>query len=71
MNPLDMTARALATAVGRGTLDPEAVAESALARLEERNPAINAICAVNPRLLDEAKALYAGLPAPVDVASAD
>lgn len=52
-----MTARALATAVGRGTLDPEAVAEAALARLDERNPAINAICAVNPRLLEEAEAV--------------
>jgi aspartyl-tRNA(Asn)/glutamyl-tRNA(Gln) amidotransferase subunit A len=54
MSALDLTARDLAAAVRRGDISPAAIVAETLARAAERNPAINAICHMNPDF--EAKA---------------
>ncbi|MEO1455016.1 MAG: amidase [Pseudomonadota bacterium] len=66
---LDLSARALADAVRRGAATPQAVAAETLARAEARNPAINAICHLNPAFEAEAETvatrLAAGEPLPL------
>ncbi|OSP54575.1 amidase [Pseudoruegeria sp. SK021] len=63
MNPMDLSARALAEAVQRGQTTPRAVAEAALARVAERNPLLNALCLVNPALIEDADTITARLAA--------
>ncbi len=48
MSGLDLTLRAQAAAIASGGLDPAALLDAALARIEERNPAINAIVETFP-----------------------
>ena len=67
MSLLDLSARALAAAIRRGKATPRAVAEDARARAEARNPAINAICLMNPGLMDEAETVAARLAAGEDL----
>lgn len=67
MTPLDMTARALAQAIRNGDTTPAEVAAETLARAEARNPAINAICALNPEFEAEAAAVTARLAAGEDL----
>ena len=55
MTTLDLTARDLAAAVRRGEITPAAIAAETLARAAERNPAINAICHMNPDFEAEAE----------------
>jgi Asp-tRNA(Asn)/Glu-tRNA(Gln) amidotransferase A subunit family amidase len=45
---VDLTLRAQATAIASGELDPAALLDAALARIEERNPAINAVVETFP-----------------------
>jgi len=45
---LDLTLRAQAAAIVSGELDPAALLDAALARIEERNPAINAVVETFP-----------------------
>ena len=57
-NWMDRTATEIARAVQQGEVSPVAVVEAALARIEERNPSVNAfvlVCA--DRALDDARAL--------------
>lgn len=54
MTALDLTARDLAAAVQRAEVTPVAVAAETLARAAARNPAINAICHMNPDFAAEA-----------------
>ncbi len=58
MSLLDAPIREQASAVARGDADPAELLEAALARIEERNPAVNAIVDTFPaesrRMLDEA-----------------
>ncbi|MBO6886353.1 MAG: amidase [Marivita sp.] len=54
MSALDLTARDLAAAVRRGDITPAAIVAETLARAAERNPAINAICHMNPDFEAEA-----------------
>jgi aspartyl-tRNA(Asn)/glutamyl-tRNA(Gln) amidotransferase subunit A len=54
MSALDLTARDLASAVRRGEITPAAIAAETLVRAAERNPAINAICHMNPDFEAEA-----------------
>lgn len=61
MSPLDLSARALAEAVRRGDTTPQAVAANTLARAAVRNPAINAICNMNPDFEAEAETVAARL----------
>ena len=63
MSPLDLSARALAQAVRRGETTPQAVAAETLARAKARNPAINAICHINPAFAQEAETVATRLAA--------
>ncbi len=54
MSALDLSARDLAAAVRRGDVTPAAIASETLARAADRNPAINAICFLNPGFEAEA-----------------
>jgi amidase len=51
------TASNVAARVRAGAVSPVAIIESALARIEERNPELNAVVTLNPRALDDARAL--------------
>lgn len=55
MTVLDLSAKDIAAQVQSGAVTPQAVAEAALARAHTRNPAINAICAINPAFMAEAE----------------
>lgn len=48
MNGLDLSLRGQAAAIAAGELDPGALLDAALARIEERNPAINAVVETFP-----------------------
>ena len=63
MSLLDLSARALAEAVRRGDATPQTVAAETLARAEARNPAINAICHLNPAFAAEAETVATRLAA--------
>ncbi|MEO0829140.1 MAG: amidase [Pseudomonadota bacterium] len=69
MSVLDLSASDLAAAVRQGEVTPQGVTREAEMREEERNPAINAICLMNPRAAEEAQAvarrLDAGEPMPL------
>ena len=67
MSALDLTARDLAFAVRRGDFTPAAVAAETLARAAERNPAINAICHMNPEFETEAERVAQRLAAGEDL----
>lgn len=54
MTPLDFSARDLAATIQQGETTPQSVVTEAIARAKERNPAINAICAMNPNAMAEA-----------------
>ncbi len=56
-NILEMSAGEIAAAIAKKTLSAVEVAEAALARIDEVNPAVNAVCTVNPGLKDEAAAV--------------
>ncbi len=47
-DPLDLGLRAQAAAIAAGEIDPGALLDAALARIEERNPALNAIVETFP-----------------------
>src|SRR5690606_8687143 len=51
----------IARRVGARELRAREVAEAFLARIERLNPAINAVCTLNPRALEEADAIDARL----------
>ncbi len=53
----DLTATEIARQVAAGELSPVEVVESALARVSELNPRLNAIVTLNERALDDARAL--------------
>lgn len=55
MSLMELTAHDLAAAVRRGEATPQDCVKEALARAEERNPAINAICLINPEARAEAQ----------------
>lgn len=63
MTMLDLSTGALADAVRRGNATPQGVAAEALARTDARNPALNAICHLNPDFGAEADAVAARLSA--------
>lgn len=63
MTQLDAPLSALVAAVQDGQATAEALARAALGRAEARNPAINAICGINPNALDEARAVDARIKA--------
>lgn len=67
MSWLDLSAGEIARAVRAGETTPRAIAAEARVRVAERNPAINAICALNPALEAEADAVAARLEAGVDL----
>ncbi|MCV3273452.1 amidase [Roseobacter sinensis] len=67
MSALDLTARDLAAAVRHGDTTPQSVAAEARARAEARNPAINAICFLNPAFDAEAEAVATRLAAGEDL----
>ncbi|MFK7868770.1 MAG: amidase [Roseobacter sp.] len=67
MSVLDLTARALARAVRRGEATPQTVAAEALARAEARNPALNALCQMNPAFTAEAEGVSKRLEAGEDL----
>ncbi|HEX3173229.1 MAG TPA: amidase [Solirubrobacterales bacterium] len=48
MNPLDLTLRGQAAAIAAGEADPAELLEAALTRIEERNPALNAVVETFP-----------------------
>ena len=48
MSALDLSLRAQAAAIATGELDPAELLEAALARIEQRNPAINAVVETFP-----------------------
>jgi len=63
MSPFDLSARALAASIQRGETTPQSVIAEAIERAEERNPAINAICALNPEAKAEAASVTKRLEA--------
>lgn len=58
---MDLTAVALAAEVRAGRVTPQAAARAALVRIEALNPRLNAICALNPALMEEAASVAARL----------
>lgn len=54
---LDLSAGAIAAAVAAGRLGAEEVARAFLDRIEAANPAVNAVCTLSPRALDDARAI--------------
>ena len=48
MSALDLSLRAQAAAIAAGGLDPAELLDAALARIEQRNPAINAVVETFP-----------------------
>ncbi|MGR3369556.1 MAG: amidase [Sagittula sp.] len=67
MNPMDLSAAELAARVRSGEMTPAQVAVAARARVAERNPALNAMTALNPALEDEAADVAARLAAGEDL----
>ncbi len=63
MSLLDLSARALADAVCAGNATPQDVLAEAQRRVDTRNPALNAICLMNPFAATEADAVAARLEA--------
>ena len=61
------SATEIAAQVRSRAISPVAVIESALTRIGERNPELNAIVTLNPRALDDAKALEKRIAAGEDV----
>lgn len=61
MSLMDLSAGALAAAIRSGDAAPQAALADAIARAEDRNPAINAICLMNPEARTEADAVVARL----------
>ena len=57
----ELSATAIARGVGERKLGPVEVMRAHLARIEATNPAVNAVCTVNPRAIEEAKAAEARL----------
>ncbi len=64
---LDEGATRIAARVRAGEVSPVEVTRAALERLERINPAINAVVTVNPRALDDARALEARIARREDV----
>jgi Asp-tRNA(Asn)/Glu-tRNA(Gln) amidotransferase A subunit family amidase len=60
MSALDLTLRAQAAAIASGEADPATLLDAALARIEERNPAINAVVEAFPK---RSRAMLAEAPA--------
>ncbi|MEL6521483.1 MAG: amidase [Pseudomonadota bacterium] len=60
---MDLSARTLAEHIRRGDASPQEAVQEATARVEARNPAINAICRMNPHALDEAESATSRLAA--------
>ena len=58
--PLDLSLRGQAAAIAAGEADPVELLEAALARIEERNPAINAVVETFP---ERSRAMLAAAPA--------
>jgi Asp-tRNA(Asn)/Glu-tRNA(Gln) amidotransferase A subunit family amidase len=58
VNPLDLSLRGQAAAVAAGEVDPSELLEATLARIDERNPAVNAVVETFPErsgeMLDDA-----------------
>ena len=54
MTLMDLSARALADRIRRGEATPQEAARQAKARADDRNPALNALCVMNPNLMAEA-----------------
>ena len=48
MRPLDLSLRGQAAAIAAGEADPAELLDEALARIEERNPALNAVVETFP-----------------------
>lgn len=67
MSALDLTARDLAASVRRGDVTPASIAAETLARAAERNPAINAICHMNPDFEADAERVAQRLAAGEDL----
>ncbi|HEX3324884.1 MAG TPA: amidase [Solirubrobacterales bacterium] len=59
MSTLDLTLRGQAVAIATGEADPVALLDAALARIEERNPAINAVVETFP---EHSRAMLAAAP---------
>ncbi len=70
MSLLDAPLSDLVRAVQSGDMSANALTKEALARTEARNPAINAICSVNPDAVREAEAVDARLHAGEDLSLA-
>ena len=60
MSALDLTLRGQAAAIAAGDADPGELLEAALARIEQRNPAVNAIVETFP---EHSRAMLAAAPA--------
>ncbi len=67
MSLMDLSVGALAAAIRSGEATPHAVLADATTRAETRNPAINAICLMNPSAAAEADAVSARLAACEDL----
>ena len=67
MSLMDLSARALAAEIRQGKCTPQAALDAAVSRAEERNPAINAICLMNPDARAEAKSVTERLAAGEDL----
>ena len=63
MSLLDAPLSAIVAAVKEGQATAETLARAALDRAKDRNPAINAICGINPEALDEARSVDARIKA--------
>lgn len=59
-SPLDLGLRAQAAAIAAGEADPERLLEASLRRIEERNPAVNAVVATFP---ERSREMLAAAPA--------
>ena len=56
-NIISMTAARIASAVADGSLGAVEVARAFIGRIDALNPVINAVCTLNPRVLEEAEAV--------------
>lgn len=63
MSLMDLSATALVAEVRSGRATPVAAAEAALSRVNSLNPGLNFLAAINPGVLDEARAVEARLAA--------
>ncbi|MFD1344041.1 amidase [Litorisediminicola beolgyonensis] len=66
-HPMDLSASALATAIRAGDLTPADAARTALDRADDRNPGLNAITRLNPRVMQEAGSVALRLAAGEDL----